>query len=283
MVLRLGANEVVTVDLAGRREVVHRISTFPFSLDWLPDGHLLIASSELQRRETDRSLVTHSDLSHLAGGWNEIVVDGRGNAYINQAGFDLMGGAEPASGTIALAAPDGSSREVADAVWFPNGMVVTPDNSTLIVGASYRNRLTAFDIDQEGDLSNRRVWADLGADVPDGICMDSEEAIGTPMFRAAAVCVCGRVAKSSRQSPLIAAASPVRSEARRPNLVHRCHRVARSRRYVPRRSHWPGPYRRRRDTARRISLRQISRTNHGRRPPGRRTAEHVVDKVSERV
>ena len=172
-----GAREVVTVDLAGSRYVVQRMSTFPFSLDWLPDGRLLIVSSELQRQEPDGSLVTHADLSHLAAGWNEIVVDGRGNAYLNQVGFDLMSGAEPTSGTIALATPDGSSREVADAVWFPNGMAVTPDNSTLIVAESYRNRLTAFDIDQDGDLSHRRVWADLGTDVPDGICMDEEGAI----------------------------------------------------------------------------------------------------------
>lgn len=172
-----GAREVVTVDQAGRRDIVRRMSTFPFSLDWLPDGRLLVVSSQLQRQEADGSWVTHADLSHLAAAWNEIVVDGRGNAYVNQAGFDLMSGAEPSSGTIALATPDGTSREVADEVWFPNGMVVTPDNSTLIVAESYRNRLTAFDIDGDGDLSNRRVWADLGADVPDGICMDVEGAI----------------------------------------------------------------------------------------------------------
>jgi sugar lactone lactonase YvrE len=172
-----GAGEVVTVDLAGQRDVVQHMSTFPFSLDWLPDGRLLIVSSELQRQEPDGSLVTHADLSHLGAAWNEIVVDGRGNTYINQAGFDLMSGAEPASGTVALATPDGFAREVADGVWFPNGMAVTPDNATLIVAESYRNRLTAFDIDQGGDLSNRRVWADLGTDVPDGICMDAEGAI----------------------------------------------------------------------------------------------------------
>jgi sugar lactone lactonase YvrE len=172
-----GAREVVTVDLAGRRDVVHRMPVFPFSLDWLPDGRLLIVSSELQRQEPDGSLVTHADLSHLGAAWNEIVVDGRGNAYVNQAGFDLMAGAEPTTGTIALATPDGKAREVADEVWFPNGMAVTPDNSTLIVAESYRSRLTAFDIGPDGDLSDRRVWADLGTDVPDGICLDAEGAI----------------------------------------------------------------------------------------------------------
>jgi sugar lactone lactonase YvrE len=172
-----GAREVVTVDLAGHRDVVQRMPVFPFSLDWLPDGRLLIVSSGLQRRETDGSLVTHADLSGLAAAWNEIVVDGRGNAYVNQAGFDLMAGAEPASGTIALATPDGTTREVADGVWFPNGMAVTPDDSTLIVAESYRSRLTAFDIGPDGGLSGRRVWAELGTGVPDGICLDAEGAV----------------------------------------------------------------------------------------------------------
>jgi sugar lactone lactonase YvrE len=172
-----GAGQVVNVDLAGRRELVVRIPSFPFSLDWLPDGRLLIVSSGLQRMESDGSLVTQADLAPLAAAWNEIVVDGRGNAYVNQAGFDLMAGAEPTSGTIALVTPDGAAREVADGVWFPNGMAITASGSTLIVAESYRNRLMAFDIDRDGGLSNRRIWADLGTGVPDGICLDAEGAI----------------------------------------------------------------------------------------------------------
>jgi sugar lactone lactonase YvrE len=172
-----GTGEVVAVDLDGQREVVHRVSTFPFSLDWLPDGRLLVVSDGLRREEGDGELATYADVSHLAAAWNEIVVDGRGNTYLNQVGFDLMGGAEPAAGTIALITPDGASREVADDVWFPNGMVVTPDDATLVVAESYGNRLTAFDVDEHGDLSDRRVWADLGNDVPDGICLDAEGAI----------------------------------------------------------------------------------------------------------
>lgn len=172
-----GAREVVTVELDGRRDSVRRMSTFPFSLDWLPDGRLLIVSSELERQESDGTWVTHADLSHLAGAWNEIVVDSRGNAYINEPGFDLMGGAEPTSGTIALATPEGAARQVADDVWFPNGMAVTPDDSTLIVAESYSNRLTAFDIEEDGGLSNRRLWGDLGGDNPDGICIDQDGAL----------------------------------------------------------------------------------------------------------
>jgi sugar lactone lactonase YvrE len=175
-----GAEQLIAVDLAGSSEVVARVQSFPFSIDWLPDGRLLIVHGRdrrLLRREPDGSLVTHADLNALSDrGWNEIVVDGRGNAYVNGGGFDLMAGEAFAPGIIALVTPDGSARQVADGIAFPNGMAVTPDNSTLVVAESYASRLTAFDIAADGGLSNRRVWADLGKGVPDGICLDAEGA-----------------------------------------------------------------------------------------------------------
>ena len=175
-----GAQELIAVDLEGRSEVVVRVPSFPFCVDWLPDGRLLIVSARdrlLLRREPDGSLATHADLSGLSYyPWNEIVVDGRGTAYVNNIGFDFPCG-EFAPGTVALLAPDGSVRRVADGVAFPNGMAVTPDNSTLIVAESYANKLTAFDIVEDGGLSNRRVWADLGDGVPDGLCLDAEGAV----------------------------------------------------------------------------------------------------------
>jgi sugar lactone lactonase YvrE len=73
--------------------------------------------------------------------------------------------------------PDGSVRQVADGVAFPNGMAVTPDNSTLILAESYGKRLTAFEIAADGSLVNRRLWADLQDGVPDGICVDAEGAV----------------------------------------------------------------------------------------------------------
>ncbi len=97
-------------------------------------------------------------------------MDGRDNAYVNNLGFDFPGG-NPAPGTIALVTPDGSARQVADGLWFPNGMIVTPDNATLIVAESYTHKLTAFDIAADGSLSKRRSWADLGDGVPVGICL----------------------------------------------------------------------------------------------------------------
>jgi sugar lactone lactonase YvrE len=162
-----GAQELIAVDLEGKAEVMIRVQSFPFCIDWLPDGRLLIVHSRdrlLLRREPDGSLVTHADLGRLTDGWNEIVVDGRGNAYVN-------------GGIVALVSPDGSARQVADGIDFGNGMAVTPDNSTLIVAESHGKRLTAFDIALDGDLSNRRVWADLGDGVPDGICLDAEGAV----------------------------------------------------------------------------------------------------------
>jgi sugar lactone lactonase YvrE len=175
-----GAQEVVAVDLEGKSEVIVRVPSFPFCIDWLPDGRLLILSGRdrlLLRREPDGSLVTHADLISLSDHpWNEIVVDGRGNAYINNIGFDFPGG-EFVPGILALVTPDGSAQQVADGVAFPNGMVVTPDNSTLILAESYANKLTTFDIAANGSLSNRRLWADLHGGVPDGICLDAANAI----------------------------------------------------------------------------------------------------------
>jgi sugar lactone lactonase YvrE len=166
-----GAQEIVAVDLEGPPEVVVRVPFgLSFCLDWLPDGRLLLVSgreSLLVRREPEGALVPQADLRRLSDQlWNEIVVDGRSNAYLN-------GG----PGIVALVTPDGSARQVAEGLAFPNGMAVTPDNSTLLIAESYGKRLTAFDIAADGSLSNRRVWADLGGGVPDGICLDADNAV----------------------------------------------------------------------------------------------------------
>jgi sugar lactone lactonase YvrE len=176
-----GMQEVVAVDLAGASETMVRVpTTIPFCIDWLPDGRLLVVSGReglLLRREPDESLVTHADLTSLSRHpWNDIVVDGRGNAYVNTIGFEFPGG-EFRPGALALVTPDGMAWQVADGLAFPNGMVVTPDNATLIVAESYGARLTAYDIAQDGSLSNRRVWAELPDGHPDGICLDAEGAV----------------------------------------------------------------------------------------------------------
>ena len=175
-----GAQELIAVDVNGQSQVISRVASFPFCIDWLPDGRVLIVSASdglLLRREEDGSLVTHADLTSFVNHpWNEIMVDGRGNAYVNNIGFDFPEG-EFAPGIVVLVTPDGSARQVADDVAFPNGMVVTPENETLILAESYGARLTAFDIAPDGSLSNRRVWADLDGGAPDGICLDAEGAV----------------------------------------------------------------------------------------------------------
>jgi sugar lactone lactonase YvrE len=176
-----GTHEVVAIDMAGRSEVMAQVPvTIAFSIDWLPDDRLVIVAGpdeRLLRQEPDGTFVDHADMSGLgAGGLNEIVVDGLGNIYVNGGcEFDPPEGTAP--GIIALVTPDGSVRQVADEIAFPNGMAVTPDNSTLIIAESHGHRLTAFDIADDGSLSNRRVWADLGDGYPDGICLDAEGAV----------------------------------------------------------------------------------------------------------
>jgi sugar lactone lactonase YvrE len=176
-----GTGEIVAVDVDGNSEVVARVPTsLPFCFDWLPDGRLLVVAgptATLLRQEADGSLVTHADLSGVGRVFNEIVVDGRGYAYVNGGDFDpTAGGAAFKPGTVSVVTPDGDVRQVADGIAFGNGMAITTDGSTLIVAESHGKRLTAFDIAADGGLSNRRVWAEVDGP-PDGICLDAEGAV----------------------------------------------------------------------------------------------------------
>jgi sugar lactone lactonase YvrE len=171
-----GTDEIIAVDPDGDSEVVGRgPGGLGWSIDWLRDGRLLVTGRGLMRHERDGTAERHADLSHLAGDWNELVVDGRGNAYVNGR---LFGPAEAGpSGIIALVAADGTVRQVADELAFPNGMAVTPDNRTLIVAESWAECLSAFDIADDGTLSRRRVWARTPGDHPDGLCVDADGAV----------------------------------------------------------------------------------------------------------
>ncbi len=164
--------QIVAVGLDGTPEARPAPSErlMGYSIDWLPDGTMLVTGDKLRRQEPDGTVVT---LAEQAA--NEIVVDGRGHAYINGADFNFAGGEAPKPGYIKLVTPDGRLRQVAGDIEFPNGMVITPDDRTLIISESFAGRLTAFDIDPDGGLSNRRIFADgLG---PDGICLDAEGAV----------------------------------------------------------------------------------------------------------
>src|ERR1700729_1023625 len=131
-----GTGEIIAVGLDSSSEVIAKVqTTFPFSIDWLPDGRLLVVSGPekiLLRQEPDGHFVTHADLAGMAGGCNELVVDGRGNIYVNASGPDPAPGQQFAPGVIILITPDGKMKKVAGGLAFPNGMAITPDNATLI-------------------------------------------------------------------------------------------------------------------------------------------------------
>ena len=172
-----GAGRVLSVAADGTPIVEAEVDSFPMCIDFLPDGRLLVVSSadrRVLRREPDRSLVPHADLAGVSTKpWNDIVVDRRGNAYVNSIGFDFPGG-EFAPGIVVLVTPDGTVTPVADGLAFPNGMAITADESTLIVAESYAEQLTAYDIADDGMLTGRRVWATTPGDHPDGICLDAD-------------------------------------------------------------------------------------------------------------
>ena len=164
----------------GKAQALYDIPNYPAGLGWLPDGTLQIVCMKEQRllRATSRGLEPFADLSPIATGQtNDMVIDRAGRAYVGNFGFDLNGG-EEARGTVLIAVePDGTARAVAEDMWFPNGMVITPDGKTLIVAETFAGRLTAFDIQPDGSLANRRVFAALEGLYSDGICLDAEGAV----------------------------------------------------------------------------------------------------------
>jgi sugar lactone lactonase YvrE len=186
------AGEVLVFDASGERHVVARVDGLPFSIDWLPDGRMLST--------TPTGVVVGTELTpYGAAGqpFNEIVVDVAGRAWVNMPG--AMPWEPPAPGLLAVVLPDGTSRRVADDVWFPNGMAIL-DDCTLVLAESHADRLTAWTITDDGRLTDRRVWAELGdGAAPDGICADVDGAIwyaSVPGRRCTRVAEGGRVLES---------------------------------------------------------------------------------------
>ncbi len=176
------AHRVMALDVAtGETEIIAEVPTRPSGLGWRPDGTLLIVSM------TDRRLLAVddggtrmvADLTPVAPyDCNDMVVDAAGNAYVGNFGFNLHDPeAEHRTTTLVLVTVDDDVRVVADELFFPNGCVITPDGRTLIVGESFGACLTAFDIESDGSLSNRREWARIRGTTPDGICLDAEGAV----------------------------------------------------------------------------------------------------------
>jgi sugar lactone lactonase YvrE len=200
---------VYTYDPRGRERLVVEVEAQPSGLGWLPEGDLLVVSMKdrrVLRRGADGNVSTHAQLSELTTGHlNDMIVDGQGRAFVGNFGFDLMGGGRPAAAGIVRIDPDGAATVAARDLWFPNGMVIT-DDGTLIVAETFAARLTAFDIQPDGSLADRRVWAQVQpspepADTetmlsavsfaPDGCALDAEghvwaaNALGGPVCRVA--------------------------------------------------------------------------------------------------
>jgi sugar lactone lactonase YvrE len=178
----MGTKQVLAVDLDGKSEEIAVVEHRPSGIGWLPDGLLLVVSQNdrrLLRLQGDGELSEHADLSELASGaCNDMVVDGRGNAYVGNPGYDMRNPPDPLPpAEVVLVRPDGSAEVVDRAVMFPNGSVVTPDNRTLIVGETMGRRLTAFDIAEDGTLANRRTFAEMPGRAPDGIALDADGAV----------------------------------------------------------------------------------------------------------
>ena len=202
-------HDVRRISPNGKAETVVEVESQPSGLGWLPDGSMVISSMLDQRilRFTDGQLSTLADVSaHCTGYLNDLVVDAAGNVFVGDFGFDLNAGAEPRTATLKRVRRGGEVSVVAEELQFPNGSVITPDGRMLIVGETFGNRYTAWDLSAGGELSNRRVWACFGPDLdfadaswptrmvvaPDGCAIDAEghlwvaDAIGGRALRVAA-------------------------------------------------------------------------------------------------
>ena len=205
------AHRVSSFDLTGTMTVEVALDDQPSGLGWLPDGDLLIVamhSRQIRRVDLEGRIHLHANLTAVAAGpCNDMVVDRTGNAYVGNFGFEVgAAGARPQPADLALVRPDGSVEVVATDLRFPNGSVITPDSSTLIVGESMGQRYTAFSIEADGTLTERRLWADLTGKGPDGCVLDADGAIWMADAFGSGCC---RVAEGGEILEVVTASQPV--------------------------------------------------------------------------
>ncbi len=177
--------KVYTLTAGGERQVVCEVPQRPSGIGFLPDGTPLIVSMADRKlmKLKNGALSVHADLSKFAGGdVNDTVTDALGRTYVGNFGYDLFSGAEPAPADLVLVEADGATRVVASDLSFPNGAVIKDHGKTLVISESWANRLSAFDIAADGSLTNRRIYANVGDRVPDGICLDAAGAIWVSCF-----------------------------------------------------------------------------------------------------
>ena len=170
---------IFRVDENGTEELVLEVPTQPSGLGWLPNGNLVFVSMLdrcLKQMDPTGEVSAHADLSHIAGGpCNDMVVGADGTAYVGNFGFEQ--GEAFAQATLAIVDADGTTRSGPAGLDFPNGTVINPEGNRLVIAESYGRRLLSFDIERDGSLTGRQLFADLGERVPDGICLDVEGGI----------------------------------------------------------------------------------------------------------
>jgi sugar lactone lactonase YvrE len=172
--------KLYTVDDDGKRTSICNVPGRPAGIGFLPDGSPIVVSCAEKKllKVSGGSTSVYADLSSVAkGDLNDLVVDDNGRVYVGNFGYDLFGGAPVQRTEMHAVEPDGSIREVASGLEFPNGAVITDNGRTLVIAETWCGKLTAFDRASNGDLSNRRIFADLGHRQPDGICVDHDGAI----------------------------------------------------------------------------------------------------------
>ncbi len=174
------AKHIKTVDTNGNSQLIAELSDLPGGLGWLPDGRLLVVSMcnrQLLVLEQEQ-LRLFADLSALASfHCNDLLVDQQGRSYVGNFGYDLHAGAAVSTAEIIMVSPEGIPKIVSTEVIFPNGMVITPGGSTLIVAETFASRLSSFNIQSDASLGKRKLWADLDGAFPDGICLDQKNGV----------------------------------------------------------------------------------------------------------
>ena len=181
------AHRVLTVDMAGTETHIADFDDKPSGIGFLNDDTPIVVSMRkrlLMRIGAGGELSTYADLNQLPGhALNDMVMDGRERAYVTnrvKRGYspeELTLTSSSSDEGLILVEKDGSMREVAKDLHSPNGLVITPDYATLIVAESRGCRITAFDLQDDGSLANRRLFADTHDAHPDGIALDAEGAI----------------------------------------------------------------------------------------------------------
>lgn len=172
--------KLYTVEATGGRTFVCDIAGRPAGIGFLADDTPVVVSCADKKlmKVCGNEVSIYADLSAVAtGDLNDLVVDDDGRIYVGNFGYDLFGGAPRALTDLHIVEPNGSIRVAASELEFPNGAVIKDDGRTLVVAETWRGHLTAYDRDPQGNLSNRRLYADLGERQPDGICADADGAI----------------------------------------------------------------------------------------------------------